>query len=90
MTIISKLYCDTARPSAFSALQKKGKEMPGVKQKSVDVIRAWLEKKDAYSLHRPVRKRFARNPYTVTKFDVCVGMRSVGCTGLRKSNDNYR
>jgi len=28
-------------------------------------MRAWLEKQDAYILHRPVKKRFARNPYLV-------------------------
>ena len=36
------------------------------KPKSIAVTRAWLEEQDAYTLHRPVRKRFARNPYTVT------------------------
>jgi len=25
----------------------------------------WLDKQDAYTLHRPNRKRFARNPYMV-------------------------
>jgi hypothetical protein len=29
-------------------------------------LRAWLEHKDPYTIHRPVRKRFPRNPYTVT------------------------
>ena len=33
----------------------------------VDTFRAWLEKEDAYNLHKPVRKRFARDPYNVTK-----------------------
>ena len=35
--------------------------------KSVDVIRALLGKQDAYTLHRPSRKPFARNPYAFTK-----------------------
>ena len=43
------------------------------KKKSVDAVRAWLEKQDVYNLHRPVRKRFALNLYTVTNvMDVCV------------------
>jgi len=37
------------------------------KPQTVCSIKAWLEEQDAYTLHRPVRKRFARNPYTVTK-----------------------
>jgi len=54
-TTINKYY-DPARPSTFSTLQnlqsatatavakKKGKPTPGAKKKSVEVIRAWLEK----------------------------------------------
>jgi len=29
----------------------------------------WLEKQDTYTLHRPVRKPFHRNPYNVTNID---------------------
>jgi len=36
------------------------------KPKSDDIIRAFLQKQDPYTLHRPVRKGFARNPYTVS------------------------
>jgi hypothetical protein len=32
---------------------------------SQEQLTNWLEKQDAYTLHRPVRKRFQRNPYTV-------------------------
>ena len=35
------------------------------KRKSDDVIRACLQKRVAYTFHRPVRKRFARTTYTV-------------------------
>jgi len=28
-------------------------------------MKAWLEKQDAYKHHRPVKKLFARNPYSV-------------------------
>jgi hypothetical protein len=28
-------------------------------------FKGWLQKQDTYTLHRPVRKRFPRNPYTV-------------------------
>ena len=77
MTTTSRLYYDPARQSAFSTLRKilsgtttatarKDTSKPGAKKKSVDTIRAWLEKQYAYTLHRPVRKRFVRNPYTVT------------------------
>ena len=28
--------------------------------------KAWLEYQDAYTMHRPARRRFLRHPYTVT------------------------
>ena len=67
--VINKLYYyDPARPSGFWTLPKLRLATAGQKKKkeSVDVIRAWLEKQDAFTLHIPVRKRFARSPYTVT------------------------
>jgi len=63
MSTISRLYNDVARPSAFSTLWKL--QLATGKKKSADVIKTWLEKQDAYMLHRTVRKRFARNPYIV-------------------------
>jgi len=60
----NRLYYDPARPTAFSILRKLG---VAAKKKNIklDNIRDWLEKQDAYTLHRPIRKCFARNPYTV-------------------------
>jgi len=70
ITTTSSLYYDPARPSGFSTLPKLQAAAAVVGRKgtpkSVGFIRAWLEKQDAYTLHRPARKRFARNPYTVT------------------------
>ena len=38
---------------------------------------AWLERQDAYTLHKPVRKHFPRNPYIVTNaMDVWEARRS--------------
>ena len=42
------------------------RETPGGVQKDKKNVRTWLEKQDAYTLHRQVRKRFPRNPYSVT------------------------
>ena len=67
MTIFSKFYYDAARPPAFSTLRKIRSATAKNKKGKPDVIRAWLEKQDAYTLHRPVRTRFASNPYTVAK-----------------------
>jgi hypothetical protein len=61
------LYYDRAKQSAFSSLNKlavavadketknKGKRK---KKHARGDIEAWLLKQDAYTIHRPVRKRF--------------------------------
>jgi len=64
----SGFYYDPARPSGFSTLPKLLSavlERKGIPQ-SVGSIRAWLEEQDTYTLRKPVRRRFSRNPYTVT------------------------
>ena len=58
--------------------------------KSVDVIRALLGKQDAYTLHRPVRKRFAHNPFTVTKVMDVWECALMDLRAYAKYNDNHR
>jgi len=58
MSTISRLYYDVAVPSALSVRRK----LQFGKKNSAYVIKACLEKYDAYTLHCPVRKRFASNP----------------------------
>jgi hypothetical protein len=58
----SEYYYDLARPSAYSTLEKL---LAALKGKRKGDVRAWLEKQDAYTLHRRVRRRFPRNPYSV-------------------------
>jgi len=66
MTTISDLYYDEGSPAGFSTLRKLRAavlaELKKGKSQSVAATRLWY----AYTLHRPVRKHFARNPYTVT------------------------
>ena len=54
----ARYYYDPARPSAFSTAEKL---WAAVKKP----VGTWLERQDAYTLHRQVRKRFPRNPYSV-------------------------
>ena len=63
---------------------KEGKPKPD------DVIRAWLKKQDAYTLHRPVRKPFASNPFTV---NIVKDVRECDLLDVQiydKYNDNYK
>jgi len=88
-TAASRFYYDPARPTAFSTLRKLGVAVKNKNNIKLDDIRDWLEKQDVYTFHRPNRKRYARNPYTVNNaMDVSecdlVDVRDNG-----KFNDNY-
>ena len=61
----SRALCyNPAKPTAFASLNKLSAALPN---RNKPDIRAYLEHQKAYTMHRPLRKRFLRNPYTVTK-----------------------
>jgi len=86
----NRLYYDPARPTAFSTLRKLGFAAMKKRNIKLDDIKDWLEKQDAYTFHRSIRKRFARNPYTVNNvMDVWV-CDLVDVRALGRFNDNYK
>ena len=93
--MISKLYYDPSRLSAFSTLQKlrDSVKQSTSKQKqitdSVD-IKVWLLKQDAYTLHRDVRKRIHSNPYTVNNVNDVWECDLFDVEGLSKYNDGVK
>jgi hypothetical protein len=60
------------------------------KQKTPGDIKEWLLKQEAYTLRRPVRKRFPRNPYTVKTVLDLWEIHLVDLSSLKKFKDNYR
>jgi len=92
MASISDLYYDENSPAGFSTLRKlrAAESKKKGKPQSVAATRAWLEEQDAYTLHRPVRKRFARNPYSVTNVGDVWECDLLDVQSYAKYNDNYR
>jgi Integrase core domain len=62
---IKKFYSNLARPAGFSSVDKLVKASKQSKAR----VSQFLTTQDSYTLHKPVRKRFPRNPYTVTNID---------------------
>jgi len=60
------------------------------RKKKLGDIGAWLEKQDAYTLHRPIRKRFACNTYSMNKVMDVWECDLVEVRALGISNDNYK
>ena len=80
------LYYYHEKPTAFSTLDKLSAAIP---RKIKSDIRAWLEYQDAYTIHRPVRKRFLHNTYTVTKLMDIWECITLDMQSLAKYNDTY-
>jgi len=95
MATISDFYYDEGSPAGFSTLptlrasEAAERKMKG-KPQSFGAIKAWLEEQDAYTLHRPARKRFARNPYKVTSVMYVWECDLLDVQAYAKYNDNYK
>jgi hypothetical protein len=85
----SKYYYDPARPSAYSTLEKLVVAVKR-KKKSAGDIRAWLERQDAYTIHRRVIRRFPHNPYSVNNVMDVWECDLVDVQALSKHNDNFK
>ena len=53
-------------------------------------VEEWLSGQDRCTLHKPVRKRFPRSPYTVTNIDDVLEMVLADLRSLSKYNDTYK
>jgi hypothetical protein len=84
--------CRTVSSSTLKKLYEAGKQASSnkKKEKSRGDIQAWLETLDSYTLHRPVRKRFPRNPYTVTNIGEVWEADIMDLSSLKIYNDNYK
>jgi hypothetical protein len=58
-----------------------------VKHAKIGKLKTFLEDQDAYTLHRPIRKRFPRNCYSVTNI---MDVWETGFQNLGKHNDHYK
>ena len=85
--MLADLYYEPRAPSAFSTYEKLKR---AAKTKSASHIKTWLQKQVAYTLHRPVRKRFPRNPYSVNIILDVLECDLVDVQALSKYNDGYK
>ena len=81
------LYFETSNPAAFSTLRKLA---ASAKSKSKRNIEAWLLRQEVYTLHRPVCKRFPRNPYNITNVMDVWECDLVDDPSFTKYNDKYK
>ena len=86
-TALANEYYEPSSAAGFSTYDKllrTAKTQPAVERSAV---KPWLEKQDAYTLHKPIRKRFPRNPYTVNNIMDLWEADLVDVQSLYKHND---
>jgi len=83
---MGKVYYDPKHAAGFGSVAKLVK---GGKSNE-RAVEEWLSGQDTYTLHKPVRKRFPRNPYTVTNIDDVWEMDLADLSSLSKYNDKYK
>jgi len=65
MMSLGKIHYDPEHPGVFRSLPKL---VSASKNKKCG-MENWLSSQNTYTLHKPPRKEFPRNPYTVTNID---------------------
>jgi transposase InsO family protein len=83
---ISKVYYD---PQHAGWLRSVSMLVKGGKNKKRDV-EEWLPGQGTYTLHKPARKRFPRNPRTVTNIDDIWEMDPADLSSLSRYNDKHK
>jgi transposase InsO family protein len=83
---LGTIYYDPKHPAGFSSVAKLVRSAKTNKKH----VEEWLSGEDTYTLHKPVRKRFPRNPYTVTNIDDVWELGLADLNALSKYNSNYK
>lgn len=66
---LAKVYYDEAHPASFGGAEKLFKAVKHISGSSLKEVKSWLSSQLTYTLHKPVRKRFKRNPTIVNGID---------------------
>ena len=87
----SKLYYSPSHPAGFSTLGRLHSALTKRRGAATKTqLKAWLEKQDAYTLHKPVRKHFPRNPYTANNVMDVWECDLVDVQALARFNSSYK
>ena len=91
LRFLSDYYFDTKSPVAFTsplALYREArKHYPSLTFRQV---KTWLQSKDTYTLHKPVRYNFPRNRVIVTEYDGQWQADLVDISSLARFNKGYK
>jgi hypothetical protein len=84
---LTGIYYNPEKPKGFSTLDKLA---VAISRKNKSDVKAWFEYQDAYTMHRPARRRSLRNPYTLANLMDFWECDILDMQSLSKYNDTYR
>jgi len=90
ITRLTDNFYDPRNPASFSTFQKLYSTAKAQRGAEPGTVKTWLEQQDAYTLHKPIRKRFPRNPYSVNNILELWEADLVNVQVLAKHNDGHR
>ena len=91
MEIIERTYLNPKEAASFSS---PGKIYHEIKKQNKNVtkkqITEWLKKQEAYTLHKPARRKFSRNRVVVGGLDYQWDADTMDMTSYKASNNEYK
>jgi hypothetical protein len=89
--ILQSTYFNIKNKSSFSGVQKLFEEVhskyPQITKK---IVEKWLRKQKSYALHRPIIRKFQRNPIVVSKIDEQWQIDLADISNLSRFNNNIK
>jgi len=86
VTKLSNIYYDISNAAGFSSQNKLAKAS-GV---PIDEVKKWLSSQDAYTQHKPIKRKFTRNRYVVSNMRVCYEADLADMQSLASENSNFK
>jgi len=83
---LGKIYYNAKHTAGFSSAEK----LVNAAESNKRNVEEWLSGQDTYTLHKPARKRFPRNPYTITNIDDVWEIDLADLSCLSRYNDKYK
>ena len=83
---LEKLYYDPLKAASYSGQRHLIRAARG--NVTRNDVKRWLEEQDAYTLHRPVRKKFPRRMYSVFDMDAVWEADLADLSNIKRFNDN--
>jgi hypothetical protein len=89
--VLSEIYYDISNPGSYGGLEslfrEASKKLPDLKKKDV---RNWLSGQLVYTLHKPARRRFKRNPIVAERINENYQADLVDMQQFARQNDSMR